>query len=228
MIKEYLAIIIDIFIDPQRSSQRLNNTSNWLLPLTVVGIVGTILGFANLPIITNLIERNLPAGLSEEQAQRMVANIIFYQKIGYALFPLITVIKWAILSSLLYLACVLLDIRVAFKQLFTLIAQCALLMLAQDLIVHLIIRIRGDEVETIADLIPKLGLDLVLSGFGQTLGKTFMTILGYFSIFNVWYIVVLFVSISYLGKCSKGKAFLATFPVWFFPLCLAIGISWLN
>jgi hypothetical protein len=123
---------------------------------------------------------------------------------------------------------VLLDIRVAFKQLFTLIAQCALLMLAQDLIVHLIIRIRGDEVETIADLIPKLGLDLVLSGFGQTLGKTFMTILGYFSIFNVWYIVVLFVSISYLGKCSKGKAFLATFPVWFFPLCLAIGISWLN
>jgi Yip1 domain len=221
-------MLIDIFIDPRSSSQRLNARSAWLLPLIAIGIAGTILGFANLPILARVLEQNLPAGLSEEQAHQTVTNILFYQKIGYAFFPLITFIKWALLSSLLFLSCVLLDIKVSFKRLFALIAQCALLMLLQDLSVHLIIRLKGSEVGTIAELMPKLGLDLLLDLLGQNFDNTVMTIIGYFSIFNIWYIVVLFLSISYLGGCSKVKAFIACIPVWFLPLCFVVGISWLN
>jgi hypothetical protein len=228
MIFRYINMLIDIFIDPRSSSQRLNARSAWLIPLIATGIAGTILGFANLPILARVLEQNLPAGLSEEQAHQAVTNILFYQKIGYALFPLITFIKWAFLSSLLFMSCVLLDIKVTFKRLFALIAQCALLMLLQDLTVHLIIRLKGSEVGSIAELVPKLGLDLLLHLLGQNLDKTLMTIIGYFSIFNIWYIVVLFLSISYLGQCSKLKAFIACIPVWFLPLCFAVGISWMN
>src|SRR5262245_246051 len=221
-------LLFEVLIDPKSAASRLNKVSSWLLPWTVVGIVGILLGIETLPILIRVLEGNLPVGLSEDQAHQMITNIIFYQKIGYALLPLITVIKWMVLSSLLFLSCVLLDIKVSFKQLFTLIAQCAVLMLLQDLTTHLIIRLRGTQVETIADLLPKLGLDLILFSFGLTLDKTLMTIFGYFSIFNIWYIVVLFLSIAYLGRCSKAKAFIACIPVWFLPLCLAIGISWLN
>src|SRR5215510_11683155 len=228
MENKYLNMLVDVFIDPQSASQRLNTLSAWLVPLTVVGIAGIVLGFANLPILTNVLERSLPAGLSPEQVHQTLRNFMLFQKIGYALFPLITLIKWSFLSSLLFMSCVILDIKVTFKQLFALIAQCAVLMLLQDLVAHLIVRLRGAEAETIADLVPKLGPDLLLSGFSQTLGKTFMTIIGYFSIFNIWYIVVLFLSISYLGRCSKPRAFIACIPVWFLPLCLAVGITWLS
>ena len=221
-------MLFEIFIDPQSASQRLSTPIAWLVPLIVVGITGIVLGFANLPTLTNVLERSLPAGLSPEQVQQTLANFKLFQKIGYALFPLITLIKWSFLSSLLFMSCVILDIKVTFKQLFALIAQCAVLMLLQDLVAHLIVRLRGAEAETIADLVPKLGLDLFLSGFSHTLGKTLMTIIGYFSIFNIWYIVVLFLSISYLGRCSKPKAFIACIPVWFLPLCLAVGITWLS
>src|SRR5262245_19714560 len=224
----HLNTLFEIFIDPQSASQRLNTPMAWLVPLIVVGITGIVLGFANLPALTTVLERSLPPGLSPEQIQQTLANFTFFQKIGYVLFPLITLIKWSFLSSLLFMSCVILDIKVTFKQLFALIAQCAVLMLLQDLVAHLIVRLRGAEAETIADLVPKLGLDLFLYGFSHTLGKTLMTIIGYFSIFNIWYIVVLFLSISYLGRCSKPRAFIACIPVWFLPLCLAVGITWLS
>ncbi|MCI0660935.1 MAG: YIP1 family protein [Acidobacteria bacterium] len=228
MKNRHLNMLVEIYIDPQSASQRLNTPTAWLVPLTVVGITGIVLGFANLPTLTNVLERSLPAGLSPEQVDQTLTNFILYQKIGYVLLPLITLIKWSFLSSLLFMSCVLLDIKVTFKQLFALIAQCAVLMLLQDLVAHLIVSLRRAEAETVADLVPKLGLDLFLSGFSHTLGKTLMTVIGYFSIFNIWYIVVLFLSISYLGRCSKPKAFIACIPVWFLPLCLAVGLSWLS
>jgi hypothetical protein len=44
------------------------------------------------------------------------------------------------------------------------------------------------------------------------------TVLNFFSIFEIWYLVILVFGLSYLAKCSKGQAFAAITPAWLLPL----------
>jgi hypothetical protein len=128
------------------------------------------------------------------------------------------------MAWILSLSCTLLEIKTSFKTLFALMAQCSLLLFLQDTIVYAIIRLRGTQAQTVAELTPRLGLDLFLSG----VSKPVMALIGYFSVFNIWYIVTVTFVLSFLGACSKKKAFFAAIPVWLFPLCLVVGLAWLN
>ena len=49
-----------------------------------------------------------------------------------------------------------------------------------------------------------------------------LAILNFFSIFQIWYLVVLTFGLAYLTKSTKGKAFAAITPAWLVPLFLRI------
>lgn len=53
-------------------------------------------------------------------------------------------------------------------------------------------------------------------------------LVSYFSVFNIWYIVALTLALSFLGGCSKTKAFVAVIPTWLLPLSLVVGLAWLS
>lgn len=216
--------LLDILLDPGSVVQRLNSNAPWLYPLLIIGLGGIALGLANLPIMTRIIEGSLPAGLPDEQVQQTMRNFLAYQKAGVMLTPLVVMLKWSFLAAILWMSCVILDLRVSFKHLFALLAQCSLLLFLQDLTIYTIIRLKGDEVQTAADLMPRLGLDLLITG----LSKSAMAVISYFSVFNIWYIIILTLALSSLGQCSKRRAFLATIPIWVLPLCLTVGLAWLS
>jgi hypothetical protein len=138
--------------------------------------------------------------------------------------PLLLLVKWSLSAWILWMSCVITEIRVGYKNLFALLAQCSLLIFLQDLAVYTILRLDGDRVQTVADLMPRLGFDVFITG----LSKPVMAGVSYFSFFNLWYIAILTLTLSFLGRVSKWRAFLATIPVWALPLCLAIGIAWLG
>jgi hypothetical protein len=216
--------LFDILLDPERAARRLHSNAAWLYPLLIVGLGGIALGLANLPIQARLIESNLPAGLSSEQTENTMRSVLTYQKVGIFPAPLALLLKWALLAWILFMSCVLMEIKATFKHLYCLLAQCSLLIFMQDLTVSAIIRLKGERAQSLADLAPRLGLDLVLTG----LSKPMTALIGYFSVFNIWYIVALTLALSCLGACSRRKAFLAATPVWLLPLCLLVGLAWLR
>ncbi len=219
--KTTLLNLFDIIVDPAGVAERLADRRTWLYPLLLIAAGSLLMGIYNLPLLQHVAEQNLPAGLSEEQVQETLASVIRTQKIGLFLSPLGLPLKWLLGAALLFMSCVLLDIRVKYQSLFALLAQCGLITFIQDVTVFLIIRLRAEKVETIADLSPRLGLDLVFTN----LGPTWMMVLNYFSVFTVAYILALTLALSVTGNCTKGKAFLATIPNWLLPLCIGIGFS---
>jgi hypothetical protein len=213
-------IIFDLIVDPGRVAARLDRRASWLYPLLVVSVGTSLIGIASLPVLTHILKNSLPLGIPEEQARQTMQSILRYQKIGIYLSPVGLILKWFVAAVLLSASCLMLNINIGLRPLFALISQCGYITFLQELIVFLVIRIKGESVQAISDLNPQLGLDLFFTDFNRPI----MFILNYFSIFNLYYIFALTVTLATLGKCSRLKAFIATIPNWILPLIFGLSI----
>jgi hypothetical protein len=84
---------------------------------------------------------------------------------------------------------------------------------------------RGDEIQTVEELRPSFGLGLF---FHEGIGKPALAVMDYFSIFTIWYVVILSLAVACLTGSSKGKGFAAAAPAWLIGLLLVVGISFLQ
>jgi hypothetical protein len=64
---------------------------------------------------------------------------------------------------------------------------------------------------------PAFGLDIFIPAHGVLL-----TLLNFFSIFQIWSLVMLALALASLAGSSKGKAFAAITPAWLIPLIFRI------
>ena len=67
---------------------------------------------------------------------------------------------------------------------------------------------KGEDIQSVQELQPPFGLDIFFSGLKGPL----LAILNFFSIFQIWYILILGLALAYMAKTSKGKAFAAITP----------------
>jgi hypothetical protein len=211
----------DILIDPESAVKRLDGTPAWVWPLLLTSIGAAIIGLAWLPIMLRVLEQSLLLGVPEDQARDILNSFVKYQYVSVALGPLLLLLKVALSTWLLYMSCILLNVRATVRQLFALLAQCSLITLLELLTVYTITRLRGADVQSPVDLMPGLGLDLLIHPASAPL----LILIRYASVFNVWYVVVLSLGLAYLSGCSKKKAFAATIPVWLIPLLLNLGLA---
>jgi hypothetical protein len=108
--------------------------------------------------------------------------------------------------------------RAKFRDVFSLMAGCALIPALQYIATFVVVRVKGDEVHSVEQLTPPFGLDI----FVQDLHGVAFAVVNFFSIFEIWYIVVLVVGFAALAKCSKGKAFTTTAPAWILQLLIRV------
>jgi hypothetical protein len=221
VIKQSILGLIDIFVDPESAVRCFDRKTAWALPFCIVGTGNILLGLASLPILVRVVGNSFPVGTPEDQVHEIIDSIVKYQYIAIFLGPVGLLARWLFWALVLYMSCMLFDMDVTFDKLFSLIAQCSLITLLQDLVVFIIVKAQGDEIQTIADLSPKLGLDLLIT----TNNKAIMTIVKYFSAFNIWYIVVLVLGLSYLSGSSRMKALAATIPIWFLQIGLLVELA---
>ena len=214
---------MNIFIDPASSVKQVENKYAWLWPLLLTAVGTVIVSLASISTFLQIVERTLLPGLNPQETQGPLGRIIEYYRISALLSPLLLASKCLLSTGILFMACIILDVRVTFRNLFTLVAQCSLITLLQLLTAYLIIRLKGADVQTLSDLSPALGLDLLI----RTDKPWLMAVVSYVSIFNVWYVLVLSLGLAYLSGCTKKKAFVATIPVWLLPLLLSAGlVAW--
>ena len=214
--------LLDIFIDPASAGRRIDRQAPWLWPTLIIAVGTLIMGYLMVPLGLRIVQMNPPPNIPREVFQQQLPMIEKVTYITVVLTPLFIAIKLLALAGLLKLVTMMADIQLGFKKLFSLIAHSNLIVLLEGIAVFVVVRAKGDEVQTAEDLMPALGLDLLVRG---DVGKPLLAALHFFSVFEFWFIAVLVIAFAALARCSKLKAFWVTLPVWILGLIASVLMS---
>ena len=211
--------MLDIFIDPASAVRRIERSAPWLVPVLIAAIGAVSIGYLLMPVTLHVMAMNPPAGMSREQYQNALPMIEKSMTVMLFASPVLVALKLLILAGILKLMATLGGLDVVFKKFFSFISNAAMIIFLEGLASFAVIKAKGDEVQTMEEMMPALGLDLLSRG---QLPKAVEAGLHFLSVFEIWYIVVLVVGFAALAKCSKSKAFLLTLPVWLIPMLFMV------
>jgi hypothetical protein len=215
-----LAGMGSFFIDPQGAARRVYHKWFWIGPLVIFSIVSVIASYLMLPMVQHVLQVSpIPNGASPEQYQRGMEMALTIQRVSMYFSPAIVALILALQALVIWATCSVLTIDVKFRWLFNLVAGCSLIQVLASLASLAILKGKG-EISTMAELRPALGLDIFLP---EGTNKYAMAFLGYFSIFELWWIVMMALVFSAAFRVSKGKAFAAVLPLVAVSILLRIG-----
>ena len=215
--------MLNVFVDPKETAKRVPAPLSWLWPIITLTIIYVVSGYLMLPYIMNLIDVRINQQISQqnspvEQAERgrAVAHAIYQ---FYPLFvPVIVVVFILFFAWLVSAMASMAGLRTKFRDIFALLSACSLIPALQSIATYVVLHTKGDEITSQDQLTPPFGLDIFL----QNVHGALLGLLNFFSIFEIWYLVVLTLGLAYLAKSSKGKAFFAITPAWVLPLVIRV------
>jgi hypothetical protein len=219
----FLADIIGMFsffIDPQAAARRLRSKWFWVAPVILMSIIGIAAGIMMAPMVRHVIEVTPPPpnATPEQNQQRITLGL----KIAhYALFlaPLGVLATIAIDALVLFATCSVMSVKASFRSLFNLSAGTSLITSLASLATAAVLVGKG-EASTQAELRPPLGLDIFMP---ETANKYLLAMVGYFSVFELWWIIMTVLIISTAFKVDKTKAVMILLPLILLGLLARIG-----
>ena len=205
-----LAGMGSFFMDPAGAAKYVFRKWFWLGPLIVVGVVSLVTYYMTLPIIQHVLEVTPPpANTPPEQYQKGMEIGMMIQRIIALLMPVWIAAIYAVSALILFAMCSAMSVNAKFLWLFNLLAGCSLIQLLGGIAGFIIVKAKG-EVSTMAELRPPLGFDIFMP---EGTNKYAVALVGYFSIFEIWWIVMMVLVFSAAFRVSKGKAFAVISPL---------------
>jgi hypothetical protein len=217
--------MLNAFVDPKATAQRVPAPLSWLWPVIALSIIYLVVGYLTVPYALTLADaRMAQQNMTPEQMERArnIAHVITQFTIPAT--PLFVIGFGALFAWLVGLVGSMLGMRAKFRDVFSLMAACSLIPALQAIANYVVIRAKGDEITSQEQLMPPFGLDI----FFQDVHGPLLVILNYFSIFQIWYLIVLTFGLAYLTKSTKGKSFAAITPAWLVPLFMRMVQSMLQ
>jgi Yip1-like protein len=214
-----LAGVFSFLMDPTGAARRLDRKWFWITPLLILSIASAIYTFVSGPMVAHFLETSpIPPNVTPEQyAQQMRMSAMIYRVLPL-LMPVMIVVVALIQAAVLLATSSMLAVRARFLQLFNLIAGCSIISTLQMLAWVLILTAKR-EISNMTDLKPPLGLDIILP---QGTNKFLLATLSYFSIFQIWWIVMAMLVYSVAFRTTKGKAAGAVLPMILLGLILTL------
>jgi hypothetical protein len=209
------------FIDPAGAARHVHTKWFWVGPLVVFSVVSIILGILIMPIVQHVLEVAPQPNVTPEQYQKTLAISAIVQKVFLYLAPVFRALLFAIQAAILLAACSVISVGAKFRQLFNLVAGCGLIQALGAIAAVVILKAKG-EITSMAELQPALGLDIFLP---EGTNKFVMAFLGYFSVFEIWWIVMLVLIFAAAFRVSKGKALVAVAPLVILSLLWKVGAA---
>lgn len=215
--------MLNIFIDPAATARRIPAKLSWLWPLVTLCIIYGVTGFLLLPYTAGIADaaiadRAAQQGLRPEQLERAQNMAHMFSRIAVGFTPVFIIIMILVLAWLVSVMGSVSGARAKYRDVFSLMAACSLIPALQSIATFIVVRVKGDEVHSVEQLAPPFGLDI----FIQDLHGVAFAVLNFFSIFEIWYIVVLTVGLAHLARCSKAKAFITITPAWILQLLIRV------
>jgi hypothetical protein len=211
-----LAGIPGFLIDPESAAPRVRSKWFWIAPLLFSVIIGAAVTIHNVPYMIHAAAVSpVPDGVTSEQFNK---GVEMQAKIGpYVILPFVLLI-YAISAGLLLAMSAVLGVEAKFGQLFNLIAGCGLIQSLGTIASAAVLHFKG-EVSSMAELRPAMGLDIFMP---EGTNKYLVAAGSAFSIFQIWWVVMMVLIFAAAFKVSKGKAFSAVFPLWLLGFCFGL------
>jgi hypothetical protein len=214
-----LAAIPSFLIEPVAAARRLNRKWFWLGPLILFSVVSIIASSIMMPMARHVAE-NLPApdGVDPDKFQQQMQIGLKIQQFAIYFAPITVAALYALQALILWATGAGLALRTNFRQMFNLIAGCSVIQMLAALAGVVIVKFKG-EPSNMAGFRPAMGLDLFLP---EDTNKFVAAAIGYFSVFEIWWIVMLVLIISAGFRVSKGKAFAVVVPLVILSICFRV------
>ena len=215
--------MLNAFVDPMGLAKRVKAKLFWLWPLITICIVYIVMGYLMLPYTMQLVDFSMQQRAASQsippdrmETARNMAHT--FSQVGIAFTPVFVVGILALLAWLVVVTGSMVGLRAKFRDVFSLMAACSLITALQVIATYIVVRTKGDEIQSPEQLMAPFGADI----FIQDIHGAMLGFLNFFSIFEIWYLVILGLSLAYLTGSSKGKAFAAITPAWVIPLLLVV------
>ena len=215
--------MLNAFVDPMGLAKRVKAKLFWLWPLITICIVYIVMGYLMLPYTMQLVDFSMQQRAASQsippdrmETARNMAHT--FSQVGIAFTPVFVVGVLALLAWLVMVTGSIVGLRAKFRDVFSLMAACSLITALQVIAAYIVVRTKGDEIQSPEQLMAPFGADI----FIQDVHGAMLGFLNFFSIFEIWYLVILGLSLAYLTGSSKGKAFAAITPAWIIPLLLSV------
>ena len=215
--------MLNVFVDPAGAAKRVPAPLSWLWPVILLSIIYVVFGYMMLPYTLSVVDLRLSQQMTQqnlpvEQAERARNITHVITQFSVPATPVIVIALLALFAWLVSAMASMAGLRAKFRDIFSLMAACALIPALQYIATYIVVHAKADEITSQEQLTPPFGLDIFL----QNIHGALYGVVNFFSIFEIWYLVVLTFALAYLGKSSKGKAFFAITPAWVLPLILKV------
>ncbi len=206
--------MFNAFVDPAGLARAAKAKLFWLWPLIIVSIIFIVFGYLMMPYTLQLGEVRLaqqnvpPEGLERARNMtRIITQVFVY------LVPVFVVLFTMLSAWLVGVTGSIMGVRAKFRDIFSIMMACSLIGSLQYIATYIVLRSKGEEITSQEQMTPAFGLDIFIPAHGVLL-----TLLNFFSIFEIWSMVILALALAALSGSSKGKAFVAITPAWLIPL----------
>ena len=215
-----LAGMLNVFVDPGTTAKHAAKKGFWLWPVLTLIIGYLVIGFMMKPFYLEMAKAQMAQNpnIPPERVEAMGNMGGIIATVQIVVTPLVVIGIVALMALLVNVMLSMLGTPGRFQNTFGLMAASGLISLLQFVAIYVVLRMKGDPVTSREQFMAGFGLDIFLPG----LHGVPLAIANFFSIFELWYLVVLTFGLSALYKVSKGKAFAAATPAWLIPLLFAI------
>ncbi len=211
-----LAGIPSFFIDPEGAAKRVHSKWFWIVPFVIASVIGVVVSIYMTPIALRAASVSpLPDGVTAEQYTKGVAMSM---KFTTYLSPVLTLAFWAVTAGILLGLAVVTGVAARFGAIFNLVAGCSPIQSLGAIAAATILHFKG-EVSSMAELRPAMGLDIFMP---EGTNKYLVAVGASFSIFQIWWVVMMALIFAVAFRVSKGKGFAVVIPLWVVGVCLGL------
>jgi hypothetical protein len=211
--------VASFLADPEGAARRLDRKWFWLWALLIASAISLAARVLIMPLLQHILElRPIPANVIPEQFQRQIAIGMTVQRIANYFLPLILACILAVQTLILWASASVAGMQAKFRSLFNLTSGCSVIPALAALAGAIVVRAKG-EPSTVAELQPAFGLDMFLD---ESTNRFLLAFLGYFSVFEIWWIAMVLLVLSAGFGVSKSKAGLILTPVVILGLILHV------
>jgi len=208
--RNFFASIGDIFVDPKKVFNRIDNGLEWWKPFIVVAVIMIIIVWAQAPVNRHVMSLN-ERGLSEEQLQLTMDRMGTFQAVGYIMAPIVALIIYLLSALVINITANLMSGRSNYKKALSLSIFAGLIPLVEQIISVVVVRMRGIEnIQSTEDAQISLSLAPLFSDAGNFLTSTLKSL----SIFSIWYYVVMALGIAAIYRINVKKSAVPVVILW--------------
>ena len=200
----------NFFIDPAGAARYVFRKWFWVGPALLISILAIVIQSLMIPQIQHVMEvMPIPPNTDPAQYQKRIQMGMTIQHVVLYIMPIFVMLILVVQAGLVTGTASVLGVKASFLNIFNLVCGVSLIGTLSGIATVIIVRAKGDP-STMAELKPPLGLDIFLP---EGTNKFLMAILGYFSVFQLWTIVMFILIFSVAFRAKKSTGLIAYAPV---------------